>query len=128
LGRLLRIILTGYFVWLLAIFMPGHIRGRMTMGPRDPAGMVPSAAVEESCCAAHSAPAVPTDKPTPRDRANCAVCFWAAGLLPVHLVQLDLGPSELLAARVAVVLEQYAGVEPLRESRGRDPPSRLLDA
>jgi hypothetical protein len=120
--RVSRLILTCYFVWLLGFFMPGHIRGRMTLGPRE-AGSVATMA-EASCCSSHAAPTpADSDRPTPRDRANCAVCFWALGLFPIALVHFDLSVERLLNRVVEQTIAQWGRVTPIRESLGRDPPT-----
>lgn len=114
----LRLILTSYMAWLLVVFLPGHTRGQITMGPRE------AALHASSCCSKPSDadPSIP-GKPTQRDKANCAVCFWAAGLLSVPIVHFDFTLSEKLEQLALLALEQWGQLIPIRESLGRDPPT-----
>jgi hypothetical protein len=117
-----RLIFAVYMSWLLVLFLPGHTRGQLTIGPRDPAGTVATKADStDGCC---ESPKTKNDAPTPRDRANCAVCFWAAGLLPDSPVEFDLAFEERLEQLSVLTSAQWAHVLPIRESLGRDPPPR----
>jgi hypothetical protein len=140
-----RILLVGYMVWLLVVFLPGHTRGRVTMGPREKdLNLKLNTPTRHDCCSesgapvranhttqndpsygkpAHGRPA--DDTPTQRDRANCAVCFWAAGLLPTEVFFIEFSLAERLQDAVAIVIEQWNDVIPIRESLGRGPPTRV---
>ena len=121
-----RAIFLGFMTWLLVAFLPGHTRGAITMNAREAGGgdacCAPAKPVEPSCCADESAQN-PSAKPTSKDRASCAVCFWAAGLLTTPAFVLDTSHSErsfeharqyhAQVRRVACRLNQY----------GRDPPT-----
>ena len=127
----LRVVFLLFMTWLLAVFLPGHQRGSITMGPRE----------VDSCCAPAPAP-IPTsccetdggepvsdesDSPEPsqKDIDSCAVCHWAAGLLSTPHFIMDTSHAERAfecarhyhaqVQRVGCRLNQY----------GRDPPSHL---
>ncbi|WP_428938727.1 DUF2946 family protein [Fontivita pretiosa] len=82
-------------LWLNVI-LPGHTRGIVTLpgGSDDPAsGRVACS----GCCGGGGSDSSPTDKPTPRDRARCAICFFAARLTAPPVVDLRPPPLELTA-------------------------------
>jgi hypothetical protein len=74
--RIAVILLVIFEALWLNVILPGHTRGMVTMPccacecSAAPAGACPH------CCEASGAP----HKPTPADRANCALCFFAAHL------------------------------------------------
>lgn len=126
--RSLRFIFLAYLAWLLVLFLPAHTRGQITLGPRDGATTAPT--TTRSCCDADEDHGVATThpiskSPTSKDRANCAICFWAAGILPtapfvfhIVLVEQSLERAHAYTAQVRVVacrLNQF----------GRDPPFAL---
>jgi hypothetical protein len=60
-------------VWLNVV-IPGHTRGRFTIGPASPSA--PS-----SCCDSRASQSRDRNHtPTPDERSRCAICFFAAGL------------------------------------------------
>jgi hypothetical protein len=99
--------------WVLVWFLPGHTRGQITMGPKE---------VTHSCCAPveHE---VPTSAPTEKDKRNCAVCFWAAGLLPVVPVAFSMIYLERHHEHLARLATQCRSIVLPRESLPRGPPS-----
>lgn len=112
--RIYRAILLLFMTWLLAWFLPGHVRGQITMGPRE----------SHSCCAdASSAESPINSQPTEKDKANCAVCFWAAGLLPVIPVDFSMIYLERHHEQMARLATQFRSIELPRESLPRGPPA-----
>lgn len=107
--------------WLLVVFLPGHVRGQITMGPRDAGGDR-----VESCCAPPPPPSCcgksSGGQPTQKDRDNCAVCFFAAGLITTPAFILDLTHSERTFERARVYHEQVRRVALRLNHHGRDPP------
>lgn len=97
--RFLRAFFLLYLTLLLAWFLPAHTRGRITM--------MPHSAEAASCCAGER-PAPQDHKPSESDKANCAVCFWAAGILPEGALVIEVRPlcTALIEARNA--LDQYS--------------------
>jgi hypothetical protein len=89
-SRTARILLIAWLVWCLNVFLPGHTRGVMTVAtPAD----------QPSCCTAGSSKHHRDQKPTPEQRACCAVCYFAAGLstpLPTIDALAALGLAEIL--------------------------------
>jgi hypothetical protein len=83
-GRLLRILIAGFwFVWT-GIIIPGHTRGAITVDGKQTIG---------SCCQSKGA----DGKPQPvRSSSNCAVCHLAAKLMPASAFSIRLDPGELL--------------------------------
>ena len=118
--RAFRVIFLAYLAWMLVVFLPAHTRGRITMGPR-PAPAAAQSTAAESCCESDDVPKTPTSK----DRAQCAVCFWAAGILPaapfvfhVVLVEQSLERARAYAAQVRAIACRL-------NHFGRDPPLAL---
>lgn len=107
LGRSCRFIFLAYLIWLLVIFLPSHTRGKITMGPREDSCCAPAKS-EASCCSSTGIKSEhPVDKePTQRDRANCAVCFWAAGLLPGAIFVLLIALLGELVRRIVFTTPQ----------------------
>ncbi len=135
-----RVILAIYMGWLLVCFAPGHTRGRITLpGFVDGSARPASAAVDTaadtavdiatlssmgSCCGPQPAPADDSngDMPTPAQKRACAVCHWAAGLLPVAVFFLDLQLTERVFDRAVSADSQYVHLTLPRESLPRGPP------
>lgn len=94
-------------------FLPTHTRGRITMTPSGEVAThsccVPEASAEvvavDHCGnpISNSRP-VPDDAPSEEDKANCAVCFWAAGILPEAAVVFEVRPIDraLIETREAI--------------------------
>ena len=119
-----------FMTWLLVAFLPAHTRGRITLGPTasedtccEPAPVVAPQA--DGCCASKADASATSSKPSSSQRANCAVCFWAAGLLTVVPVTFD----HALAERAFETARHY-DAQVRREAmqlthHGRDPPTML---
>lgn len=95
--RPLRAIFLIYLTFLLAWFVPAHTRGQMTM---------PHGQETESCCSSRqeTPPQQQPTTPTQKEKANCAVCFWAAGILPEIAVMFVVRPIDraMIVARDAI--------------------------
>jgi hypothetical protein len=106
--------------WLLVWFLPGHTRGRITLGAKD----ADSCCVQKrpSCCAADESPQPGSQMPTSRDRANCAVCFWAAGLLHTVPVSFTILFLERHHEHLATLATQFRSIQLPRETLPRGPP------
>ena len=116
-----RAIFLTFMTWLRVWFLPGHTRGRITIGPSEHRGS-PATAAAHACCAGDEAGPAERSLPTSKDRANCAVCFWGAGLLTTPPVVLDLLHAERSFEQAAVYHAQVRR-EALRLNHfGRDPP------
>lgn len=106
--------------WLLVVFMPAHTRGRITLPGAD---LGATAQASDDCCAPKHKST--ESKPSDRDRANCAVCFWAAGLLTTPAITFD----HVLAERAFEIARQYDAQVRRETARlthhGRDPPMSL---
>ena len=119
--RPFRAIFLAFMTWLLVVFLPGHTRGAITMNPHEQQGdsCCKPAAKVASCCGEKSS----DGKPTQRDRAACAVCWWAAGLLTTPPFVLDATHAERALDRAHRYDAQVRRVA-LRLTRfGRDPPT-----
>lgn len=81
------------FAWLNVV-LPGHTRGSITVP-----GTKPTA---PACCAGHQAGSrtpAENQQPTPADRANCAICYFAAGMStppPVIVAPMPRGVVAIL--------------------------------
>lgn len=121
--------------WLLVVFLPGHQRGSITLGPAE-AGESCCAPVPEpvSCCAVESTDPAdsphPTshEEPTARDVANCAVCYWAAGLLTTPPFVFDFSHAKRAFEHARAYHAQVQAVACRLNQYGRDPPARLPDS
>jgi hypothetical protein len=93
-GRLRRgaaALLLAYQFIFLNVFIPGHTRGAITLdGKHSP----------ETCCCCCCSPQESSDskspsapEPSQRDRANCAVCHFAARIMATPVI--DLSPAKL---------------------------------
>lgn len=105
-----RVVFLIFMTWLLVWFLPGHTRGAITMSPK----------VEHDCCAAKTPE--PEGQPSEEDKANCAVCFWAAGLLPVIPVDFTIVFLERHHEQMARLATQCRSVALHRDSLPRGPP------
>lgn len=99
-----------FMTWALAWFLPGHTRGQITMGPKEAHG-----------CCAPAEPETP-NQPSEKDKANCAVCYWAAGLLPVVPVDFTIVLLERHHEQLARLATQCRSFTLPRESLPRGPP------
>jgi hypothetical protein len=121
-----RAIFLAFMTWLLVVFLPSHTRGRITMGPKSSDDCCAPAppVVEDDCCT----PASPTKKhePSSKDRANCAVCFWAAGLLSDIVVTFDHDFAERAFEQARNYNAQVRCVASRLTHHGRDPPATAL--
>jgi hypothetical protein len=99
-----------FMTFVLAWFLPSHTRGQITMGPKDVNGV---------CCAGDHGRA---GEPTEQDKRNCAVCFWAAGLLPVVPVSFTMFYLERHHEQLARLATQFRSILLPRESLPRGPP------
>lgn len=113
--RVLRIIFALYMTWLLACFLPGHVRGQITMGPEQ-------RGESASCCASHT-PEKSDRQPTERDKRNCAVCHFAAGLQLYTPVAFEFALTDRLDETADTAVDRL--VSPLlpRETLPRGPSS-----
>jgi len=87
--RVCRLILSIYvFLWFNVV-VPGHTRGMVTLGGKSASCCAP-------CCAERLAKQI-SDKPTPQQQRECAICFVAAIYLPPPVLDIDLQPAERVA-------------------------------
>lgn len=113
--RPLRAIFLVYLTLLLAWFVPAHTRGQMTM-PHDQTAA--------SCCSSHEqTPPQQPATPTQKDKANCAVCFWAAGILPEVAVMFVVRPIDRAMIEAFDAIAQCAAWFIPAESLPRGPPA-----
>ena len=88
-------------VWLNVV-LPGHTRGVITLPGTECADSHGIAAAQQqqsdahACCHGAAKPTRNDRSPTPRQRAACAVCFFAAHMAPAAPVVCDLLPLGLL--------------------------------
>jgi|GEM_PF-4988707 len=95
-------------LWLVAIFVPAHKRGMITMGPREADSCCAPVVKPVTCCdeevvethdpTSSDEPEKKDHEPTQRDIANCAVCYWCAIVLPIEVTTIDLSPSGIVAS------------------------------
>ena len=114
LRRLIFGLLLVYQAFFLNVFLPGHVRGSITLvGKRTTA----------SCCS-EEAPrrADGATAPSQGDKANCAVCHFAAGLIPVPPLDLTLPPLGLLDVLPPPTPIVAASVEAIRTYLACGPP------
>lgn len=94
-------------MWLLLV-LPGHTRGAISW-TRLSGGSEPDS---HSCCDADDdAPATPDGEPTREQKKNCAVCYYAAGLTPVPMLDifvLDSGLLEIIPVLAAPTQPEQA--------------------
>jgi|SRR4051794_18820192 hypothetical protein len=106
------------FCWLNLV-LPGHTRGRYTVGCESTAADAHSG----GCCATRHAPGDRSTPPTPGDRAHCAVCFVALGTCaappvlcapppPAPLRMIDV-PAPLAAPSVDLPPVYYGRAPPV---------------
>ena len=81
-----RILLIAFQVLFLNVVVPGHTRGVITLSGRS-SSPVPQSSGCGGCCPTRGDPA---DAPTEEDKANCAVCFFAARITPPPVVDFQL--------------------------------------
>jgi hypothetical protein len=111
-----------FMTWLLVAFLPAHTRGRITMNASDDCCAPLVEVKADDCCEPAEDQPAPS-KPSAKDQANCAVCFWAAGLLSVMPVSFE----HSLAERAFEVARHYDAQVRREATRlnhhGRDPPT-----
>jgi hypothetical protein len=125
-SRSFRILLIAFQALWLNVVLPGHTRGAITLGGggNDACCQVPVTA--KACCktgdATHkkSAPTAPNDN----RKARCAVCFFAARVVPPPVFDLTPAPLELLCLRSVAAPERPTSfaTRPL-PYHGRAPPT-----
>jgi hypothetical protein len=101
-----------WFIWT-GIVVPGHTRGAI---PLNPSGA--------SCCR-HDVPTDPKAPPA-KSSSNCAICYFAAHLMPAIAVPVNLEPGALI--ETAVIPQFQAPMLPAPDAGflSRGPPV-LLD-
>ena len=119
-SRAARIFLIAFQVLFLNVIVPGHTRGIVTMSGRSSAAGVEASNAGGGCCRTHGGPRrTPSDK----DRAECAICFFAARVTPPPVVDFHLTFFALLAAApVPPPVEVITADVPLTYL-GRAPPA-----
>jgi hypothetical protein len=111
-----------YEAMFLNILLPGHTRGSITLAPKDATPAAKAEAKSGGCCRIHNEPAQ-EQKPTEKDRASCALCFFAARLVtppPALTAPVQLELVELL--RAAEPTSRHA-VDAFAAYDGRAPPA-----
>jgi hypothetical protein len=106
-----------YQIIFFNVFLPGHTRGAITLDGR-----------RASCCCCGSPDAGGSTgdskrSPSPRDRENCAVCHFAARVMPTPIASfcpLKLGLLEVLPAPTPVL---PITPDPIPTYQSRGPPS-----
>lgn len=118
-----RAIFLAFMTWLLVVFLPSHTRGQITVGPKssDDCCAPAKPVVEDDCCAP-STKSSSTKEPSSKDRANCAVCWWAAGLLSDIVVTFDHDFAERAFEHARQYDAQVRSVASRLTHHGRDPP------
>lgn len=125
--KVFRTIFLGFMTWLLVAFLPGHTRGLITMNSTGDGDACCAPVVKKiDCCATDDASATHAKKPSASDKANCAVCAWAAGLLTIPPVSFDHSLAER-AYEIARVYDAQVRRAAIRlNHHGRDPPADAL--
>ncbi len=115
-GRILFILYQAIF---LNIVLPGHTRGSITLtGKSDNA--LQSSAAGCSCCVRKNDRTQKSNAPTPRDRANCAICHLAARITLPPTISFSLSPLglvETLALPAPVHFDAFQFI-PIYDGRG----------
>ena len=133
--RRFQIIFTLYMTAMLAWFVPAHTRGLVSLDARNivgstqkaPAGdpskdhVADESSSGDACCS--TSPGKNDTKGTDQKRRNsCAVCFWAAGVLPVVPVSFEL-PLLTRSTPLPVAISSHRASNDLpREVLPRGPP------
>ncbi len=104
--KVVAIFLTLHLAWLFNVYVPGHVRGMITFVSGSG-----SAGGAASCC---SAPAVSSQtgkakSPTSKDRAECAVCHFAARIVPTIPFVIQISPARKLGLLPEPVLLGWRG-------------------
>jgi hypothetical protein len=95
--RLSRLILGALLLqqaFFLNVLVPGHTRGQITLDGKHEADSVGCAAC--CCCKQPAVPAKNPAGPSQKDRDQCAICQFVAGLTSVPVVRLTLPELGLL--------------------------------
>src|SRR3954466_8008129 len=117
--RAFRFALVLFQVFLLNVFVPGHTRGMITLpGAREDA-------THPACCQSHHNSSSSHDAPTSKDRANCAVCFFAARLCAPPVCDLQLQPLGLIALLPPPALQATVAADLFPTYLSRGPPASL---
>lgn len=122
-SRALVIFLAAFQAFWLNVVVPGHTRGAVTLA----GGACELASIESaSHCCPRPNPSGPADRsksPTPAQKQQCAVCFYAARIAPPPPVDLAPAPLELLYVRPALA-PRTADATPFPPAyHGRAPPA-----
>jgi len=107
--------LAAYLLVWLNVVLPGHKRGIVTL---------PGASAD-SCCrdTSTSASAKRNHPPTSKDRANCALCFFAARVTPPPVAGFDIAPPSLVHLLPIPAPEVVQLIPHPRAYHGRAPPA-----
>jgi hypothetical protein len=93
LSRLILGLLLLQQAFFLNVLVPGHTRGQMTLdGKHEP----DTGGCSACCCNKPATPVKERGAPSRRDRDQCAVCQFVAGLTSVPVVRLTLPELGLL--------------------------------
>lgn len=121
--------------WLLVVFLPWHTRGRITVGPRSGDDCCAPAVQQDDCCSENDSVPIKksahghkssTKEPSSKDRANCAVCSWAAGLLSDIAVSFEHDFAERAFEHARQYDAQVRRLASRLNHHGRDPPAAFL--
>lgn len=86
----LRAIFALYTLLWFNVFVPGHVRGIVTLPPTD--GKADASLTDAGGCCHADAPAK-SGKPTDEQKRRCAVCFVAAISSAAEHLSVDLRPA-----------------------------------
>jgi hypothetical protein len=107
-------------VWLNVV-LPGHTRGVVTLPGTSVARETAS---PHACCGGAARPKTnDPSSPTPRERAHCAVCFFAAHMAPPAPVVCELLPHGLVEQLAPRPSPAVVSVERPTIYLGRGPPN-----
>jgi hypothetical protein len=88
-----RWLLIGWQVFWLAVFVPGHTRGAITLPGEPSARCYLDSSPAGGCCSSAKSDG---QEPTPDDRRRCAVCFLVKGYINPVIDTFELTLTERL--------------------------------
>jgi hypothetical protein len=125
--RVTSVFLLAFQAFFLNIVVPGHTRGVITLTGRSDAGGAGAASMSGSSCCHTEARKAPEDSsrkaPTPKDRAECAVCHIAARVTTATTIDLRLTELGLLEVLPLPPPQLADSVDQIPTYLGRAPPA-----
>jgi hypothetical protein len=114
-----------YQVLFFNVFLPGHTRGSITLSGKHTADSSPCCC----CCCGHENPDTKKSDskqvPSQRDKEECAICHFAARVLPTPVVSFVLPELGLLETRPLVSPSVPVPADLVRTYLSRGPPALI---